>query len=209
MPGKVARKKPPSSNSTASTVSTAAPAKTTCVICCQSLNLAKDEALFCSGRCQQWLHRYCASVSVDAYQSIKADGSSFSCYDCYRRSKDEQLLLLEQSVLDLKAELAQLKSTPLETGPEATHATATLPSWLNGATLLPLPLWVSQTAVCLLVPHRRRELVGDMLIGNSTLSCMEWMSAPLAYPELAGWSQTLAMWCLFYLHSTAQYNPNL
>ncbi|CAI8031513.1 hypothetical protein GBAR_LOCUS17872, partial [Geodia barretti] len=96
----------------------------TCVICCQSLNLAKDEALFCSGRCQQWLHRYCASVSVNAYQSIKADDSSFSCYDCYRRSKDEQLLLLEQSVLDLKAELAQLQSTPLVTGPEATHAAA-------------------------------------------------------------------------------------
>ena len=85
----------------------------------------------------------------------------------------------------------------------------TLPSWLNGATLFPLPLRVSQTAVCLLVPHRRRELVGDMLIGNSTLSCMEWMSAPLAYPERAGWSQTLAMGCLFYLHSIAQYNPNL
>ena len=122
MPGKLARKKPSSrsaatANSAADATSSASttvgliPAKTTCVVCCQSLHPGKDEALFCDGRCQQWLHRYCCSVSVEAYKSIQADGSRFFCYDCYRRNKDEQLSLLERTVLELKAEISLLKSS--------------------------------------------------------------------------------------------------
>ena len=32
-----------------------------CCVCCQSETVGKDEALFCTGSCQKWLHRYCAS----------------------------------------------------------------------------------------------------------------------------------------------------
>ena len=97
--------------SSASTTAGSTHAMTTCVVCCQTLHPRKDEALFCDGRCQQWLHRYCSSVSVEAYKSIQADGSRFFCYDCYRRNKDEQLSLLEQTVLELKAEISLIKSS--------------------------------------------------------------------------------------------------
>ena len=124
MPGKTTRKKPVATSAGAAGIASSTAgtvlAKTTCVICCQSLHPGKDEALFCAGRCQQWLHRYCASVSVEAYRSIKEDGSSFSCYDCYRGNKDAQLSQLERTVLELRAEISQLRSSL--TGPETTVA---------------------------------------------------------------------------------------
>ena len=91
------------------------PAKIICVFCCQSLHPGKDEALFRDRHCQHWLHRYCSSVSIEAYKSILADGSGFFCYDCYQRNKDKQLSILEQTVPKLKAEISLLKSS--QTGP--------------------------------------------------------------------------------------------
>lgn len=101
MPPKTTKKKPvpPTSGS----------AKVSCCICCQSIQPDKDEALFCSGICQQWLHRYCASVSEDGYKSVKSGNSPFFCYCCYRVRKEEQLSLLESSIQALKAEILELK----------------------------------------------------------------------------------------------------
>ena len=44
-----------------------APNHDSCCICLQKLN-PKDETLFCSGSCQKYLHRYCASVSEQAFK---------------------------------------------------------------------------------------------------------------------------------------------
>ena len=51
-----------------------AASKETCCVCCQAIHIGKDDALFCRGLCQQWLHRYCASVTVPCYKSIKDEG---------------------------------------------------------------------------------------------------------------------------------------
>ena len=56
-------KMPPKKKST----SQSAGSKGVCCVCCQALS-AKDEALYCDGACQQWLHRYCASVTVQQYK---------------------------------------------------------------------------------------------------------------------------------------------
>ena len=129
MPPKTSRKKQASTAASTATTDaatvTTALAKTTCTICCQTLHPAKDEALFCSGQCQKWLHRYCASVGADAYQSLKANDCQFCCYDCYRRKKDEQLSQLEHTVLELKAEIAKLKSPDRNEETKRTYASAT------------------------------------------------------------------------------------
>ena len=41
--------------------------KDPCCVCLQKLN-EKDEMLFCSGRCQKFLHRHCACVSQQAFK---------------------------------------------------------------------------------------------------------------------------------------------
>ena len=85
-----------------------------CCVCCQPVNASKDEVLFCTGTCQEWIHRYCASVSVKAYRSIKDTGSPFLCFCCQQirsqiRSQDE-VVKLNNEVRQLKEEVLQLQT---------------------------------------------------------------------------------------------------
>ena len=81
----------------------------TCCICCVQVQPSKDKALFCSGTCQQWLHRYCASVSANQYKTIKSSDSPFYCYCCYQTQKEEQLSALVRSVEAMKQEILELR----------------------------------------------------------------------------------------------------
>ena len=61
-----------------------------CCVCCQTISVGKDESLFCGGVCQQWLHRYCAGVSVKFYREIVENDTPFSCFAyCQARHKRE------------------------------------------------------------------------------------------------------------------------
>ena len=95
-----------------------------CCVCCQPVNSAKDELLFCAGACQQWIHRYCASVSVSAYKSLKASGTSFFCYCCYQVRNKDEIAILRDTVQELKKEISLLKksvsSLVLSTAPATT-----------------------------------------------------------------------------------------
>ena len=82
--------------------------KELCCICCQPISVNKDEVLYCSGSCQQWLHRYCASVTSQQYQTIKENAQSFLCPCCDRREQQEQINSLKSTVEALKLELSLL-----------------------------------------------------------------------------------------------------
>ena len=81
-----------------------------CCVCLQKFN-QKDEILFCAGRCQKFLHRYCASVSEQAYKEFSAeDAEPFLCYCCFRSKKEEQIESLLTTVEALKVEIQSLKA---------------------------------------------------------------------------------------------------
>ena len=85
-----------------------------CCVCLQKFNV-KDEILFCAGRSQKFLHRYCASVSEQAYKELSAeDAQPFLCYCCFRSKKEEQIESLQTlkgpSREALKAEIQSLKA---------------------------------------------------------------------------------------------------
>ena len=81
-----------------------------CCICLQKLS-SKDETLFCSGSCQKYLHRYCASVSEQAFRKLSAeDAEPFLCFCCFRMEKDKQVQILLSTVESLKTELSTLKA---------------------------------------------------------------------------------------------------
>ena len=65
--------------------------KELCCICCQPIYVNKDEALYCSRSCQQWLHHYCASVTSQKYQTIKENAHAFLCPCCDRKEQQEQI----------------------------------------------------------------------------------------------------------------------
>ena len=84
--------------------------KEPCSICCQPIVIGKDEALFCVSKCQQWLHRYCASISSKCYKAITVvDTHLYLCPCCYRESQEERITELTSTVETMKLEIAQLK----------------------------------------------------------------------------------------------------
>ena len=81
-----------------------------CCICLQKLS-SKDEILFCSGSCQKYLHRYCASVSEQAFRKLSMeDAEPFLCFCCFRTEKEKQVQTLLSTVESLKTELSTLKA---------------------------------------------------------------------------------------------------
>ena len=92
------------------TVAQTSAAKGSCCVCCQAVS-SKDEALFCDGCCQQWLHRYCASVTVQQYKAIIDNNSSFLCPCCCRERQQEEIAALRNTVEAMKLEIVQLKES--------------------------------------------------------------------------------------------------
>ena len=84
-----------------------------CCVCLRKFN-AKDEILFCSGSCQRFLHRYCASVSEQAFKILGAENADpFLCYCCFRSQKEAQIESLKCIVESLKTEIDALKARPV------------------------------------------------------------------------------------------------
>ena len=109
------------------------PAKEVCCVCCQVITIGKDDALFCSGNCQQWLHRYCASVSVKClalsvskclalsvssvsvsvkcFKDIKEKDAPFLCFCCNEGKSQREIATLKNAVELLKLEISTLKDS--------------------------------------------------------------------------------------------------
>lgn len=98
-------------SSASSSAPSSASTKETCCVCCQTIHIGKDDALFCSGTCQHWLHRYCASVSVQCYKCIKDDDRPFYCFWCYQSRSQREIAALTSAVEELKLENAKLKES--------------------------------------------------------------------------------------------------
>ena len=102
--------------------------KEPCCICCQPISLGKDEALFCAGKCQQWLHRYCASVTVQHYKTINDNSVDFLCPSCCRDRYRDEINDLTNTVAAMKLEIAQLKETISRVSESVTSPQAAAPS---------------------------------------------------------------------------------
>ena len=64
----------------------------------------KDEALLCAGRCQQWLHHYCASVTEQQYKILCESNTPFLCPSCYQEQHEWEVKELMGNVETLKAD---------------------------------------------------------------------------------------------------------
>ena len=98
--------------------------KQSCCICCQAVTPGKDEALYCVGKCQQWLHRYCASVTIQQFKDINDNSEEFFCPTCCRERHREQICELTNVVSELRQEIVQLKESvsKLSTSPPSDSA---------------------------------------------------------------------------------------
>jgi len=61
--------------------------KEVCCVCCQAITIGKDDALFFSDNCQQWLHPYCVCVSIKCYKDSKDNDAPFPLLLLQQRQK--------------------------------------------------------------------------------------------------------------------------
>ena len=84
----------------------------TCGICEQPIVDSKDQALFCEGKCKQWIHRFCAGVPLSWFATLSASPSTpFHCYSCCYDKYTESVKCLTAEITMLKQEVCVLKDT--------------------------------------------------------------------------------------------------
>ena len=103
--------------------SSSSASKESCCVCCQTISVGRDESLFCGGVCQQWLHRYCAGVSVKYYRDIVENDTPFSCFACCQARHKREIATLKDRVELLMKEIADLRSSNVAP-PEDQQATS-------------------------------------------------------------------------------------
>ena len=72
--------------------------KVPCGVCQAPVVDGKDEALLCEGDCGHWLHRGCASVPPNTYESLSTTDKPFVCLCC----SNQQIALLRTDVNSLQ-----------------------------------------------------------------------------------------------------------
>ena len=83
-----------------------------CSLCCRAIVDGKDDALLCEGvqSCNRWMHRYCAGVSVEHYESLDQSPLPFNCSLCVQRKQAAITDELKSTIAALTAEVAELRS---------------------------------------------------------------------------------------------------
>ena len=85
-----------------------------CVLCCNKVIECKEDVLFCSGKCNGPIHRYCAGISLPQFESLESDINtatdrvSFLCLVCTQQAHREEVYELRSTVAALQMQIQEL-----------------------------------------------------------------------------------------------------
>ena len=79
-----------------------------CGICSQVI---KEDALYCEGECQTWIHRYCAGIPIKLFKTLAGCSTPFYCYSCNLRAQQLTIQGLHEDIATLRTELSIMKSS--------------------------------------------------------------------------------------------------
>ena len=85
-------------------------AKTICDICCNEVietETNTEDALFCEGVCQKWIHRRCAGVTREHFEKLSKSDDPWYCPCCTVVSQNKQIDSLKCKIESLTTELAK------------------------------------------------------------------------------------------------------
>ena len=90
-----------------STQTSVTPKRNKGAICpiCSSVVKETQQAIFCEGICKQWMHRQCASLTVDAYTKASESPQPFCCLHCTVSSQKHEIDLLKDQVKNLSSKI--------------------------------------------------------------------------------------------------------
>ena len=79
-----------------------------CGLCCKAIVEDCDEALFCEGSCNKWMHRYCAGVSLSHYEALQDSPLPFLCSLCVQTKHSEAIEEMKATIAALREEVKEL-----------------------------------------------------------------------------------------------------
>lgn len=82
-----------------------------CGLCCKAIIEDRDEALFCEGSCNKWMHRYCAGVCLHHYEALQGYREPFFCSLCTQSKQSETIEEMWATIAALKEEVKELHAT--------------------------------------------------------------------------------------------------
>ena len=71
-----------------------------------------DDAVFCEGTCQAWIHRKCVSMSKTIYTKLGNSDDPYLCSYCMIAKQSLEIAELKNIVKDLTSKIDQLSSPP-------------------------------------------------------------------------------------------------
>jgi len=77
----------------------------------QSENCTGDEALFCEGSCQGWIHRKCAGVTRPAFDKLGESDTPYFCSHCTLVNQNKEINNLANIIKDLNTSIMSLTET--------------------------------------------------------------------------------------------------
>ena len=98
-----------------------------CSVCLEEIvepNGKKEgqDAIYCDGVCQAWLHRKCAGLPKDRFKLVSESNDRFYCPHCRLELQRDEISHLKVAVAELSSELTKLRNTL------ATHSLPTRPT---------------------------------------------------------------------------------
>ena len=78
----------------------------------ESQDLSGQDAIFCEGSCQAWLHRGCAGLSKSAFLSLNGSSVPFACVHCRLNQQEKEISQLKNLVSKITADLTALSTSP-------------------------------------------------------------------------------------------------
>ena len=87
-----------------------------CIVCKEPIleageHCKGDEAVFCEGDCQGWIHRKCAGVTRSAFDKLGETDAKYLCSQCMLASQNREISKLTDTIKNLNASIALLTKT--------------------------------------------------------------------------------------------------
>jgi len=87
-----------------------------CIVCEEPIlepseNCDGDEAVFCEGDCQGWIHRKCAGPTRSAFNRLGESDTQYLCSQCMLANQNSEINKLMNTIRDLNASIVSLAET--------------------------------------------------------------------------------------------------
>jgi len=90
--------------------------ETDCLICEEPIlepneHCAGEDAVFCEGNCQGWIHRKCAGITRPAFEKLGESDAHYLCSHCTLVSQNKEISNLANIIKDLNSSIKSLTDT--------------------------------------------------------------------------------------------------